>query len=76
MLIEQKRLRHYDRASSFFFVRVITYMFSSHSYISTDVISRHANTVEPLVYKDSTVLDQYAILDHLRPLRANLDAWS
>ena len=59
-----------------FFVRVITYMFSSHSYIATDVISRHANTVEPLINKDSTVLDQYAILDHLRPRHANSDAWS
>lgn len=60
----------------FFFVRVITYMFSSHSYISIDVISRYSNTVEPLIFKDSTVLDQYAILDHLHPRRANSDVWS
>ena len=57
----------------YFFVSETTYNIRSHSYIPTDVISRHHNTVEPLIYKDSTVLTLYAIQDHLRLLCANLD---
>lgn len=58
---------------SFFFVSETTYNIRSHSYIATDVISRHTNTVEPLIYKDSTVSSRYAILGHPRPQLASLD---
>ena len=61
---------------SFFFVSKTTYNIRSHSYISTDVISRYSNAIEPLIYKDSTVLDRYAILGHPRPQHASSDAWS
>ena len=55
----------------FFSVRKTTYNTRSHSYIPNDVISRHTYIVKPIYTNDSTVLNLYAILDHLLHLFAN-----
>lgn len=61
--VESARLH---TVSFIFSIRETTYDIQSHSYIPTDVISRHYNTIEPLYSKDSTVSIQHAIQGHPR----------